>query len=157
MLQVRGHKWQLLLGGKTKEVCGLRCSSDADRKKYNKCSCSGYSGHKLLMPCGQRTQIFCSRHLFSTVVVTRLWRDSSKSWLVSDSTRKNLGDYDSEGLWLWLDKNDLGTSLLGSVFLPHGARAVAILPLVRHIWLNGHMTSSLCNAKRHNLGFRIRI
>jgi len=32
VLQVRGFKWQLLLGGKT---LGLRCSLDADREKYN--------------------------------------------------------------------------------------------------------------------------
>jgi len=34
MLQVRGCKLQLLLGGKT---LGLRCSAHVDKEMYNKC------------------------------------------------------------------------------------------------------------------------
>ena len=61
VLQVRGCNWQLLLGGKT---LGLRCSADADSENYNKCSRGADNGQKLLMRCGQRTQIFCLRHLY---------------------------------------------------------------------------------------------
>jgi len=42
-----------------------------------------------------------------TVLVTRLWRDSTKSWLESDSNRRNFKwlwlNFDSMGLWLFLD------------------------------------------------------
>jgi len=62
VLQVRGHKSPLLLGGKT---LGLRCSADADRVMYNKYGCSVDSGQKLLMRCGQWTQIFCLYHLYT--------------------------------------------------------------------------------------------
>jgi len=51
----------------------------------------------------------------STILVTQIWLDSTKSWLDSDSNRQNFRwlwlDYDSKGSWLWLDKNDSGTSL----------------------------------------------
>jgi len=60
VLQVRGRKSPLLLGGKT---LGLRCSADADRVMYNKCGRNADSGQKLLMRCEQLAQIFCSRHL----------------------------------------------------------------------------------------------
>ena len=60
VLQVRGRKSPLLLGG---ETLGLRCSVDADRVMYNQCGCGADSGQKLLMRCGQRAQIFCPRHL----------------------------------------------------------------------------------------------
>jgi len=60
VLQVRGYKWHLLLGGKN---LSLRCSADEDREKYNKCGRSTDNGQKLLMRCSQRTQIFCPRHL----------------------------------------------------------------------------------------------
>ena len=37
----------------------------------------------------------------STVLVTRLWLYSTKSWPVSDSTIKILDDPESKELWLW--------------------------------------------------------
>jgi len=61
VLQVRGHKSPLLLGGKT---LGLRCSADADKVMNNKCRRGADSGQNLLMRCGQWAQIFCPRHLY---------------------------------------------------------------------------------------------
>ena len=60
VLQVRGRKSPLLLGGKT---LGLRCSEDAARVMYNKYGRGADSRQNLLMRCGQRAQIFCPRHL----------------------------------------------------------------------------------------------
>jgi len=54
----------------------------------------------------------------STVLVTRFWLDSTKSWLDPALTRKNFRwlwlDSDSKALWLWLDGNDSGTLLQSS-------------------------------------------
>ena len=61
VLQVRGRKSPLLLGG---ETLGLRCSAGADRVMYNKFGRRADSGQKLLMRCGQQVQIFCLRHLY---------------------------------------------------------------------------------------------
>jgi len=61
VLQVRGHKSPLLLGGETLE---LRCSEDADRVMYNKSGRGADSGQKLLMQYGQWAQIFCPHHLY---------------------------------------------------------------------------------------------
>jgi len=60
VLQVRGHKSLLLLGGKT---LGLQCSAYADRVMDKKRRRVADSGQKLLMRCRQRAQIFCWRHL----------------------------------------------------------------------------------------------
>jgi len=57
VLQVRGHKSPLLLGGNT---LGLRCSVDADRVMYNKCRRGADNRQKLLMLCRPRAQIFLS-------------------------------------------------------------------------------------------------
>jgi len=43
VLQVRGRKSPLLLGGKT---LGLRCRADMDRVMYDKCGRGADSGHK---------------------------------------------------------------------------------------------------------------
>jgi len=59
VIQVRGGKLPLLLGGKT---LGLRCS--ADRVMYNKCRRGADSGQKLLLRCGRWAQIFCPHHLY---------------------------------------------------------------------------------------------
>jgi len=56
VLQMRGYKGHLLLGGK---ILSLRCG----RGQYNKRGHGADSGQKLLLQCGQRTQIFCPRHL----------------------------------------------------------------------------------------------
>jgi len=60
VLQVRGCKSPLLLGGK---ALGLWCSPDEDKVTYNKYGRGADSGQKLLMWCGQQAQIFCPRHL----------------------------------------------------------------------------------------------
>jgi len=62
VLQVRGHKSPLLLGGNT---LGLRCSVDADRVMYNKCRRGADNRQKLLMLCRPRAQIF-SVHAISS-------------------------------------------------------------------------------------------
>jgi len=66
VLQVRGRKSPLLLGG---ETLGLRCSVDEDIVMYNKCGRGADIGQKLLMRCGQRAQIFCPRHLLCSLEV----------------------------------------------------------------------------------------
>ena len=60
VLQVRGCKWQFLLGVK---LWGLRCNADVDREKYFKCSRGADSGQKLLMWC---------RHKFSVRTISSL-------------------------------------------------------------------------------------
>jgi len=44
-------------------VWGVRCSAVADREMHNKCGRGANRGQKLLARCGQRTKIFCPRHL----------------------------------------------------------------------------------------------
>ena len=69
----------------------------------------------------------------STVLVTQLWLDSTKSWLDSKSTPKKFR-------WLWierlvtltricLDKNDSGTSLMACRFLEDWTGKLAGLTL----------------------------
>ena len=85
--------------------------------------------------------------------VTRqfLWLNSTKSWLWLDS--KIWDDYDSKGLWLWLDRNDSGTSLEHVQLLYKEALPVKIgIRNWNWFYLSADMKSVVQTHTLHNAG-----